>query len=45
MSKLIDLTGQSFGYWTVKERAENTKEGRAQWLCICKYSYYYLRRL
>ena len=36
MSKMIDLTGQQFGYWTVKERAENSKDGRAQWLCICK---------
>lgn len=35
MSKLIDLTGQDFGFWHVIERAENTKEGRAQWLCLC----------
>lgn len=35
MSKLIDLTGQDFGYWHVLERAENTKSGRARWLCKC----------
>lgn len=36
MSKCIDLTNQNFGYWTVIKRAENTKDGRAQWLCKCK---------
>ena len=35
MSKLIDLTGQDFGFWHVIERAENTKGGRAKWLCKC----------
>lgn len=35
MSKLIDLTGQDFGYWHVIERAENGKDGRARWLCHC----------
>ena len=35
MSKLIDLTGQDFGYWHVIERAKNTAGGRAQWLCKC----------
>lgn len=35
MSKLIDLTGQDFGYWHVIERGPNTKDGRAQWLCHC----------
>lgn len=35
MSKLIDLTGQDFGYWHVIERAENSKSGRARWLCKC----------
>ncbi len=29
MSKLIDLTGQDFGYWHVIERGPNTKDGRA----------------
>lgn len=36
MSKLIDLTGQTFNYLTVIKRAQNTKDGRAQWLCRCK---------
>ena len=27
MSKLIDLTGQDFGYWHVIERAENRANG------------------
>lgn len=35
MSRVIDLTGQSFGYWVVIERAENNKSGQAQWLCHC----------
>ena len=35
MSKLIDLTGQDFGYWHVIKRAENTSNGKAQWLCLC----------
>ena len=35
MSKLIDLTGQRFGRLTVVERAENTAEGKARWLCKC----------
>ena len=36
MSKLIDLTNQTFNYWTVLKRAENTPDGKAQWLCRCK---------
>ena len=28
--------GNTYGYLTVIERAENTKEGRARWLCQCK---------
>lgn len=28
--------GNTYGYLTVIGRAENTKEGRAQWLCQCK---------
>ena len=28
--------GNTYGYLTVIERAENTKEGRAQWKCKCK---------
>ena len=35
MSKLIDLTGQDFGYWHVIERAENRAGGRAYWKCKC----------
>ena len=35
MSKLIDLTGQDFGYWHVIERAPNDKYGKAYWLCKC----------
>lgn len=35
MSKLIDLTGQDFGYWHVLKRAENDKYGKAMWLCKC----------
>ena len=35
MSKLIDLTGQNFGYWQVLERAENGKDGHARWKCLC----------
>lgn len=35
MGKLIDLTGQRFGRLTVVGRAENAKNGTAQWLCQC----------
>ena len=35
MSKLIDLTGQDFGYWHVIKRGPNKASGRAQWLCAC----------
>ena len=35
VSRLIDLTGQKFHYLTVLERAENTKDGKTQWLCQC----------
>lgn len=35
MSKVIDLTGQKFNRLTVIDRAPNTKDGRAQWNCIC----------
>ena len=36
MSKVIDLTGQTFEYLTVLERGENTADGHAQWVCQCK---------
>ena len=35
MSKLIDLTGEDFGYWHVIERAKNRPGGKAYWKCIC----------
>lgn len=35
MSKMIDMTGQQCGYWTVLARAESTKSGTARWLCRC----------
>ena len=35
MSKLIDLTGQTFGRLTVIKRVENAKNNKAQWLCQC----------
>lgn len=35
MAKLIDETGKRYGYLTVIQRAENTKDGRAVWLCKC----------
>lgn len=34
MSKLIDLTGQRFGSWTVLNRAENISKN-ASWVCKC----------
>lgn len=36
MSKLKDLTGETFGYLTVLNRAENDKHNQACWLCKCK---------
>lgn len=36
MSKIIDETGNTYGYLTVLSRAENDKQGHAQWLCQCK---------
>ena len=35
MSKLIDLTNQTFGYWKVLSRGKNSKDGRAKWICEC----------
>lgn len=35
MSKLIDLTGQTFDRLTVISRAENNKANRACWHCYC----------
>lgn len=36
MSKKLDLCGQRFGFWVVQKRAENTKNGRIQWICLCE---------
>lgn len=36
MGGLKNEIGNVYGYLTVIERAENTKDGRAQWLCQCK---------
>lgn len=36
MGSIIDETGKTYGYLTVIKRVENTKEGRANWLCRCK---------
>lgn len=36
MSKLIDLTNQTIGYWKVLKRGENTKQGQAKWICECQ---------
>lgn len=35
MGKLIDLTGQRFGRLTVVERAAQTNDGKATWVCVC----------
>ena len=35
MSKVRDLTGQSFGRWIVEGRAPNCKKGNARWKCKC----------
>ncbi len=36
MSKVVDITGQTFGKLTVIKQVENNKDGRAQWLCQCE---------
>lgn len=33
--RLIDLSGQRFGLWTVHSQAGNTVRGGALWACIC----------
>ncbi len=35
MSKLIDLTNQTFGYWEVIQRGKNDARGKAKWICKC----------
>lgn len=32
----VDLMGQTFGRLTVVERAENNKQGKARWRCVCE---------
>lgn len=34
--RMIDLTGEKVGRWTVLSRAENTPQGQARWLCRCE---------
>lgn len=36
MSRVIDITGQTFGKLTVIKRVKNNKENRAMWLCQCE---------
>lgn len=36
MATIMDLTNSKFGKWTVINRAENNKDGAAQWLCKCE---------
>jgi hypothetical protein len=38
MGKLVNLSGQRFGFWIVKNRGINTESGHAQWLCVCECS-------
>lgn len=35
MSKLVDMTGQKFGRWTVVERVTRGASGHTRWLCEC----------
>ena len=35
MSKIIDLTGQTFGLLTVTDRASNDRHGHSRWVCRC----------
>lgn len=36
MPNLIDLTGQTFGRWTVTGRTGSTAFGAAKWACVCE---------
>jgi hypothetical protein len=36
MGKLINITDQRFGFWVVKARGDNAKNGHTQWLCVCE---------
>lgn len=35
MSKLIDITGQDFGYWHVLYKAPTEKGKKTKWHCVC----------
>jgi hypothetical protein len=36
MGKLIDLTGQRFGFWLVQNIGNKQTNGQTQWNCICE---------
>lgn len=36
MSRMIDETGNIYGYLTVIKRGPNGRDGRVQWICDCK---------
>lgn len=36
MGKLVDITGQVFGRWTVVERSPENKHGKPAWVCLCE---------
>ena len=35
MTKLIDLTGQTFGRWKAISKSQSDANGQAQWVCVC----------
>lgn len=35
MSRVVDMTGQKIGHWTILERDISRKGGNAYWLCQC----------
>jgi len=36
MGKLIDITGQRFGFWVAIKLGEKNKNNKTQWLCQCE---------
>ena len=36
MGKLVNITGQRFGFWVVQKQGDNNKSGKSQWLCLCE---------
>jgi len=36
MGKLIDISGQRFGFWLAKSLGPKNKNGQTQWLCRCE---------